>query len=454
MTLEGPVDGSLDAGSVSLAQAPDLRPLSLRGNFAWTLVGTGVYGASQWGMLIVLAKLGSADIVGRFALGLALCAPVVMFANMQLRIVQATDARAEYSFGQYLSLRLITSAMALAIIAGTVALAGYGAEAGLVILAVGVAKCVESISDIIYGLWQRNERLDLIAVSQMVKGSASLGALWLVMRVTGDLLWGVAALGVTWLSVLLSYDVVNARRMLRAQARRSGKAAPTRPRLRELPRLAWLALPLGAVGLLDSLNVNIPRYSLEHAVGEAALGHFAALAYLIVAGNMVVMALAQSAAPRLARHYGDDLGAFTHLVWQLVKFGTGLGAVGLAVAIALGPQVLTILYRPEYAAHAEVLAWLMAAAAVGYVARFLVCSMTAARYLKAQAPVYAGGTLVCATTSSWLIPRYGLYGAAWATGATMLVLLLGAIATNLHAVRSRARREETTAAAMTVSEGL
>src|SRR5690349_21224091 len=80
--------------------------LSLRTNFIWTFLGNVVYAGCQWGMLVVLAKLGSPEIVGQFALALAVTAPVFMFTNLQTRGVQATDARKEYAFGDYLALRL------------------------------------------------------------------------------------------------------------------------------------------------------------------------------------------------------------------------------------------------------------------------------------------------------------------------------------------------------------
>ena len=81
-------------------------PLSLRANFSWTFVGNIVYSFAQWGMLIVLARLGSPELVGQFSLGLAITAPVIMLTNMQLRAIQVTDTREEYTFGDYLGLKL------------------------------------------------------------------------------------------------------------------------------------------------------------------------------------------------------------------------------------------------------------------------------------------------------------------------------------------------------------
>src|SRR2546425_157717 len=70
-----------------------VAPRSLRANFSWTLAGNVVYAACQWGMLIVLARLGSPTMLGQFALGLAVTTPVIIFANLQLRAVQTTDAK-------------------------------------------------------------------------------------------------------------------------------------------------------------------------------------------------------------------------------------------------------------------------------------------------------------------------------------------------------------------------
>jgi O-antigen/teichoic acid export membrane protein len=433
-------DGSLRQATgvlpaVEAAAAPP-RPLSLRRNFVWTLVGSGVYGASQWGMLIALAKLGSPEVVGRFALALAICGPVIMFTNMQLRAVQATDARHQYDFRHYRALRLLSSVAALVVIAAVATLGGYQLAAAAVILFIGVAKAVESFSDVVYGLLQKHERLDLIAASMMMRGPAALAAMAAAMYFTHSLLLAVAGLLAAWTAVLLLYDSPNARRFLGAAAasRDAGRAS-----LRTISRLAWLSLPLGVVGLLDSLNVNVPRYLIEREIGEAALGYFAAMAYLMVAGNMVIAALANSASPRLARYYVGDIAAFKSLLWKLAKLASALGGFGVLAALVAGRPFLAAVYRPDYAAHADVFVWLMIAAGFGYLARFLVCSMTAARQFRAQAPLYASVLLITAACCWWLIPWRGLMGAAWALCAGMLALLLGAVAINIHAVRLAAR---------------
>jgi O-antigen/teichoic acid export membrane protein len=403
----------------------------------------------------VLSKLGSAQMVGRFALGLAVGAPVMMFINLGLRALQVTDARAEYSFWDYFSLRLITSAFAVCVIAAIAALGGYPLEAALVILIIGLAKGVEGVSDTIHGLLQKHERLDLVAISRMIKGPLSLAAIWGLVYLSGSIVWGVIGLLAAWSLVLLTYEAYSARRVLYLTSDPiHAEDKDLRVRLQVLGRLAWLGLPLGVVGLLASLNVNVPRYLVERSLGEAALGYYAAMAYIMVAGNMVVEALTGSASPRLARAHVTDPAGFRRLLWRLLSLAAVLGGAGVLLALVLGRPLLALLYRPDYAQHVNVFIWLMAAAGIGYVARVLVSGMTASRQIKAQAPLY-GITLLATAAFSWvLIPRYGLLGAAWAVCAGMAVLLMGAATVTLCKPRTGVNQEDSVLTEADATTGL
>ncbi|MDI6852069.1 MAG: oligosaccharide flippase family protein [Deltaproteobacteria bacterium] len=400
------------------------RGLSLRCNFLWTLAGNVVYAACQWGMLVVLAKLGSPEMVGQFALGLAITAPIFMFSNLQLRAVQATDARREYLFGHYLALRLLTVILAFLVIGGITGLSSYSWGTKLVILAVGLAKAFEAVSDVFYGLFQQHERLDRIATSMMIKGPLSLAALGSVFYLTGSMFWGALGLVAAWAVVLLAYDMYRGAQILAVAASNSGRNTSPLVRRRlvlQLPwepatlsRLAWLALPLGFVMMVISLKTNIPRYFIEHYLGERQLGIFAAMAYFMMAGKQVVGALGQSATPRLAKYYAAGRkGAMFTLLVKLMLLGGLLGVAGVLVALMAGKEILTLVYRAEYAEKAGVLAWLMAAAGIYYIGVFLGFGMTAARYFRIQAPLNAVTLLLITGVSALLIPRYGLVGAAW-----------------------------------------
>ena len=129
-----------------------VRPLSLKSNFAWTLSGNVVYSACQWGMLVLLAKLGTPATVGEFALAVAIAAPVITFACFNLRAVQATDARRERDFGDYLQLRLMALTVAILVIVAIAHSTNQDSSSLAVILIIAFAKALEAVSDVIFGL--------------------------------------------------------------------------------------------------------------------------------------------------------------------------------------------------------------------------------------------------------------------------------------------------------------
>lgn len=403
------------------------RPLTLRRNFSWSFIGNTIYAASQWGMLMVMAKLGTPEIVGQFTLGLAITAPIILLTNLQLRNVQATDAKRNYMFHHYLSLRLFTVTLALLLMVVVTYFTGFHGETALVILIIGLAKIFESISDVYYGLFQQHERLDLVAKSLIVRGLLSLGIFITTLHFTGSILWGVISLACSWALVLFILDSYHGTLIVTSFANNSsmtaGTVVTTASRKRSpIKNLVLLTLPLGFAAMIVSLIANIPRYFVEHYLNSGELGIFAALAYLMVAGNTVVGALAQSATPRLARFYADDkVREFVKLLTKLVAFGALIGGGGVLLALLFGKEFLSFIYRAEYAQRMDVFIWLMVAAGIGYMATFLNFGITAMRRFNVQIPLYGTVAGMTAVACLWLVPRYGLLGAALGLVAAMVL---------------------------------
>ncbi|SDO05760.1 oligosaccharide flippase family protein [Alkalicoccus daliensis] len=382
-----------------------LKPLSLRKNMSWTLAGNLVYAACQWGMLVVLAKLGTPEMVGIFALALAITAPVMMLTNLQLRAIQATDTVERYTFNDYLGLRSLMSFIALLIICLIILLTNYSFETMLVILIISVAKIVESISDISFGLMQKNEFMDYIAISKIIKGILSLVTFGTILWITNSIIYGSLSLVITWGMVLILFDVYNAKRF--------AKFKPTF-NFAKMKNIVILSLPLGVVLMMGSLNTNTPKYFLEYYIGQEALGYFAALAYLIIAGNTVISALGQSATPRLAKYYASgNTYSFRKLIYKLILIGLLVGSLALMGAIIMGEEILTILYQEDYANYSYVFILIMIAGVIKYVASFLGYGITATRSFKIQPLI--GGVYVSASLIGGylLIPSYGLEGASY-----------------------------------------
>lgn len=405
------------APGTGIAPAP-----SLRRNVAWALGGAGVYAACQWAMLVVLAKLGSAEMIGRLSMGFAVCTPLFVLANLQLRTTQATDASGEYAFADYLRLRACTTLAALVVLGMIVLLSGYGTETASVVLLVGLAKAVESLSDVLHGALQQRERMDGIACSLALKGLLGLGGLAVGVALTGRVVPGAVGVVVAFAVTLVAYDVPLARRLLpRRMLRVGGGFDATRA-----IRLAWTSLPLAFVMTLTSLNANLPRYVVGQWLGEHALGMFSAMTYLTMVGTTLMGGCFQAASPRLARYHAEaNPRAFHAVVRRLTLVGVLVGVAGVVAALVAGRPLLAAVYRPEYAAHAHVLVWLTVVAAVQYMGGALAVAATSRRVFWRQVPIQAASVAAGAVVLAVAVPAVGLTGAAWALLASAVVSRAG-----------------------------
>lgn len=398
--------------------APRAERRSLRRNFAWTFLGNSFYAAGQWALLSLFAKLGGSEMLGQYALAVALTAPVVMLTHLNLRAVLATDVARRHPFGDYVAVRLATSALGLVIIIGVAAIGSDSRAVWAAIVLVGLAQTAETVSDIYHGAMQRREQMEQIAWSMMARTTVSVAALGIALWMTHNLVWAVAALAAARLAVLLAYDL------------RAGSAGENLSRSGPGTELAIFgtALPLGVVLMLVSLNTNLPRYAVEHYLGARELGVFAAVASFIAVGSTIANALGQSSTPRLARYFIErDLLRFRGLVFRLAGLAILLGAAGVFIAVTLGKVVLRLIYRPEYEAYNGLLVAVMGAATLGYLAIALGYAVTAARVFKAQMPLFGCAALCCGAASWIWVPRVGLYGAVLAIAFAAFVQIVGQV---------------------------
>jgi O-antigen/teichoic acid export membrane protein len=401
-------------------------------------VGNAIYAGGQFATLMLLAKMVRPELVGQYALGLAIVYPVMMLTNMQLRAVMTSGARQQIDFGDYLSLRLLTTSLALVIIFAITQVLGYRGHLTAVVLMVGVAYGIETISDVYYARLQLHDKMAEISKSLIARAVLSVLGLAIATYISGSVLWGIAGVVLARALVFIGYDISESTHALGRQSNWFSRTKELTPRfnLKVQGQLLWLSLPLGVVVLLTSLNSNAPSYFIQHALGDRDLGIFSAMGFMISVGNMAVVSLGQSAFTRLARSYADgNLIAFTSLLGKLLAFGATLGVSGMAISKLAGREILTILFRPEYAERADLLPWFMAAGGVLFMAQFLGFGMTAAGHYKSQVILNILANLSLFAACYWFVARQGLLGAIIAMLIAAIVQLVGSVMVLIRSMR-------------------
>ncbi|MFN3167563.1 MAG: lipopolysaccharide biosynthesis protein [Phycisphaeraceae bacterium] len=411
---------------------------SLKKNIGIAFAGNAVYQACMWGMLVILAKLTTPEEVGRFALGQAICIPVMTFAALNLRAVQVTDVKNHNTFGDFISLRIVTVVVGMLVIFGIAMFAGYPPETTLIILILGVNYSVAITREVFQSYMQKHERLDHVAVSQFISGVLALAALGVTVYLTRRLIYGVTAMLAARIFTFIVWENYSVRSIYNA-VRQPGDGPLIRLNWSwaMLTALAWLALPAALMSVMTRFVTVIPQYFIEGVLGTRQLGFYAALAALPLFGQMAVMAAGSAALPRLSRLFLDRRRGFFILSAKLAAVGLGVGVLAVLIAVVGGKPLITLVFTSEYAEYQRLFLWLMIYGAVSYMAACIGYSLHATRWFWAQPAMFLV-VIAVVVGLCWLwVPRYGLVGAAMAMTSGRIIQMPIALGIIVFAYKRR-----------------
>lgn len=403
---------------MSDSNTPPLRrlsPLSLKVNFAWTFLGNALVAVCQLLLMVLLLRAAGDATTGQYILALAISAPVFMFAGLDLRTLQATDSNSEVRFIEYLSLRLISGCIAVAVVPLIAMAWGYGADTLAVVTGVGLGRLFLLISDTFNGLMQKSERMDRVAHSIVLKGILSTIVLGTTFLATGSLVAAVFAEAATRFIVLAFYDFPLGCRLSREQGTESISLASLRTvEASRLRKLTFRSLPLAFKVMLVSLDTHVTRYFVTGMASLSAVGVFGPIASGAGAASMVGKALNQSVSAKLGRlATAGEPRLFVSFVRRLQLLYLVLGVAGVGFTVVAGGPLLALV-RPDLLAYQAVLTLVVVSVALDFQNGIVDMSLVAARRIAPLAPACGISVATSAAGCWFLIPPYGLAGAAMA----------------------------------------
>ena len=388
------------------------KPPSIRSNFVYLILGNGTNLVGQFGILLLLHRFCSIEDVGRFLLGLGITAPIILFTGLSLMQVQGTDAAQKFSFGDYLGARYVTNAIAMILTVIVAGCFGVGSKTFLIVSLVGFMKAVEHISNVIQGYFYRIEHMKYAAYSRMLHGIVAVIFFGITLLLTRSVVFGILTVSAGYGAIVCFYD-------LRIASRYTDVSPHFHYEM--LFKLSRKAFPLAVVAGLNSLNTNLYRYVLMGYLGEASVGIFGTMSYVIVGMNQFCIALSHSALPRMARYYNDlKTRYFLKLLFKLLVIGTGTGIMTIFGAVLFG-QLFLCIFDPELAEYNNVFVIVVGGGALLFLGGILGDILVAAQKFVFRAVSTGISVVTSLVLAILMIPHWGIAGAAWANLVSNLI---------------------------------
>ncbi len=314
------------------------EPASLeRRNMAWNMLGSFLYAFASMILTMVVVQLVGEEQGGIFTFAFTTFGQqMFMVAYFGIRPYQITDVENRHSFGEYLHLRMVTSAAALVVGAGYVLAQGYRRDKALVVLLMVCYKVVDGFADAYEAEFQRGGRLYLTGKSNAFRTVLSVGSFFVSLYVSRNLVLAAAvAVAAQVLGVLLfDVAVIGGLSDVDWSWSRAGCG-----------RLMRSCLLLFLSVFLDFYIFSAAKYAIENHMDDASMAVYGAIFMPTSVINLAAGFVIRPFLTKLSVHWeARDLKAFAGVVWMIFLVILGLTVLAVGGAALLGLEVLGLLY--------------------------------------------------------------------------------------------------------------
>ena len=176
------------------------------GAFVWTVTSGMIYSLTSLIFLIVVSNVLGEVESNVYSIGMMVAQQMLTVGRFSVRNFQVSDVKDKYSFGEYLSFRIITCSLTVMITAGWILIDGYQGDEAIVIWAFTIHRISECFSDLFEGLYQQKMRLDVSGKSQFVKNVIMLVTFCGLIILTRNLVLSAVFLAVESVLLLIIID--------------------------------------------------------------------------------------------------------------------------------------------------------------------------------------------------------------------------------------------------------
>ena len=388
-------------------------------NFLWNMIGSVLYAAAT--ILLVRLTRGAAGTGAGADFNIAFKTGQILLTvgYFEIRPFQVTDVKNEYSFQDYLSLRVITCALMAVLGFLYPAVSGEEGERFALFALLCLYKLMDGAADVFEGEFQKNGRMDLAGKSVAFRTVFSVAVYGIALYLTRDVVFSVCVMVAAAAAGVLLFDVTLIGCFARLALSFDGQ------RLKRLVRSTFF-LFIGSILCLYIFNAS--NYAVDAVYqGADAASEDIRYVYACIFMPTSVINLASGfvfkpTLTTMAAHYVEGrLKAFGSLVGKLLLGVAALTALALAGGALLGIPVLSLIYGYDLNGYLPELLVLILGGGFNAAGIILYYAMTVMRRQRGILASYVLVALATLLVSGWSVRNYGLMGAAVSYCGVMLL---------------------------------
>lgn len=364
-------------------------------NFIWNTIGSTLASFNSLIFLVIITRMNGLEDSGVFSICVAIASILYVFAVYSGRSCQVTDIKNEIKDKDYIISRIITCIGMIIITIGFIIINQYDSYKNTILLYLCIWKCIEAFVDVLYGILQKNNRLDQVGKSLVIKSVVASILFFIIMYFTHNLKLATSVLILTSILVLVLYDIPNSMKHIK-----KGESIQKQ----NIKKIYKGEFFLFASAFLTMYLLNAPKYAIESYLSDEIQGIYG---IVLMPASIIPLFSQFITAPvvnELTQYYRKkEYNQIKKFEKKLSLFVFGFGAFAVMIAYFIGIPVLNWIYNVDLSQYKISLIFIIMSYTLYAAGAIQITILTMYRKIKSQFYIYIA-TSVCAflLSNTWI----------------------------------------------------
>lgn len=371
-------------------------------DYIWNSIGSFLQSAISPILLIVITRLNGVGDSGLFSFAMSLS---VVFWAISLwggRTYQVSDVKKEFSSGDYIVVRFISSLIVAVFSISFCVLSGYDLIKTELIMVLVSFKILESIADSMYGVLQIHNRLYIVGISLTMKSVFGFMIFAIVDILTKNIVYGALSIFLVNIVVVIFYDI--------PWMKHVESVGLTKKNIMQAGKIMKKTAEVFVVVFLTMFSLNIPRYFLDKYHYDQ-IGYFGIMAMPITLLTLFISFVLQPNVVNLSELLKKKkIKEFTKIVSKIDFITFTLGILFIVSSYLIGVWALNTVFGIDINNFRIDLTIMVIGAVANAFVSIYVNLLIILRRFKGQFYTLLVTNILAAVLSVYLIDRLAMLG--------------------------------------------
>lgn len=393
-----------------------MKNTNLKKNFIWNTIGVMTFSLTSLFYTIILMRFSTLKMTGIFSFGFTLACTTTALAALGGRTYQVTDVKNELSPFTYIISKFFTVSTVSIFILIFLLFRDYSFEKFIVVFLLCIFKYLEELSDVYYGIMQKEDKLYYVGIIQFIKSIVNIIVFLLTIIFLKNLIVSVISIVMVNFLFLLLFEMPIARKLNKWNHSTNRQ---------QLLKYFKVNTTICVFTFLTMCLSNAPKYAIDVYLTDEIQAVFGIIIMPATVMILICNFITNPILIQIANLYNDKkIKEIFKLFKKIILIIFLIGILGLIVAYFLGVPFLNIIYSSNFDKYKLELMIVILGSIFYAISTICSSFLTSIRKISIQLYMNIIFTVIAFIISFPLVKIFGIAGGAISYLAVMFIRML------------------------------